>query len=222
MITASERRSLLDFLRDLRSHNDRVWFEAHRARYEEARASFMRLLGELIESLRAVDELGGAPPKDCAFRINRDVRFGLDKSPYKSTMSALIGPLGRKSGVRSYYFHLEPDGASMLAGGLHSPSPAQLGALREAFARDSAPLKRVAAASKFKTYFGEITGDSLKTAPQGYSTDHRDIELLRLKTCLAIHPMSDDFVCNGDLVGHAVEVFKAMKPFLLYLEKVAG
>jgi len=222
MITPSQSRAIFDFLRDLRSHNDRDWFEAHRSRYEAARASFMQLLGELIEALRAVDELGGATPKDCAFRINRDVRFGLDKSPYKSTMSALIGPLGRKSGVRSYYFHLEPDGASMLAGGLHSPSPAQLGALRDAIARDSAPLKRVAAARDFKTYFGEISGDSLKTAPQGYPKDHRDIELLRLKTCLAIHHLSDDFVCNGDPVGYAVEVFKAMKPFLLYLERIAG
>ncbi|HUX42402.1 MAG TPA: DUF2461 domain-containing protein [Rectinemataceae bacterium] len=221
MIRSNESRAILDFLRDLRSHNDRDWFEAHRSRYEAARSSFMQLLGDLIQALGAVDELGGATPKDCAFRINRDVRFGLDKSPYKSTMSALIGPLGRKSGVRSYYFHLEPD-ASMLAGGLHSPSPAQLGALRDAIAKDSAPLKRVAAARDFKTYFGEISGDSLKTAPQGYPKDHRDIELLRLKTCLAIHPLRDDFVCSGDLVRHAVEVFKAMKPFLLYLERVAG
>lgn len=222
MITSDERRAILDFLRDLRAHNERDWFEAHRSRYEAARSSFMQLLGELIEALGAVDELGGATPKDCAFRINRDVRFGLDKTPYKSTMSALIGPLGRKSGVRSYYFHLEPDGASMLAGGLHSPSPAQLGALRDAIAKDSAPLKRIAAAKNFKTYFGQLSGGSLKTAPQGFPKDHRDIELLRLKTILAIHPMSDDFVCNGDIVGHAGEVFKAMKPFLLYLERVAG
>ncbi len=71
--------SVLSFLRDLRAHNDRAWFEAERPRYEAA--------------------------------------FG-----------ALLGPGGRKSGVRSYYLHVEPDGNSMLAGGLHSPSPAELGA----------------------------------------------------------------------------------------------
>jgi len=210
---------VLDFLRDLRAHNDRIWFEANRARYEAARATFMSLLGDIVGAFGAVDDIGGAGPKDCVFRINRDVRFGRDKSPYKSTMSALIGPSGRKSGVRSYYFHIEPDGASMLAGGLHSPTPAQLSALRVAIAFDSKPLKRIAAAPAFARCFGELSGDTLKTAPQGYSKDHPDIAFLRMKTCLAIHPMSDDFLRGADLVAHSLEVFKAMKPFLVYLEK---
>ncbi|HUX37631.1 MAG TPA: DUF2461 domain-containing protein [Rectinemataceae bacterium] len=221
MDSQSERRAILSFLKDLRAHNDRDWFEAQRPRYEAARSTFLGLVGEIIASFGAVDELEGATPKDCVFRINRDVRFGKDKSPYKSTMSALIGPLGRKSGVRSYYFHLEP-GASMLAGGLHAPSPAQLGAFREAIAHDSKAFKRIVAAKDFKACFGELAGETLKTAPQGYAKDHPDIDLLRLKTILAIHPMDDDFVCSADLVAHSLEVFKAMKPFLLYLERAAG
>ena len=221
MSSQSERRAILSFLNDLRANNDRDWFEAERSRYEMARSSFLDLVGELIAAFGAVDELAGATPRDCVFRINRDLRFGKDKRPYKSTMSALIGPLGRKSGARSYYFHLEP-GASMLAGGLHAPSPGQLGAFREAVARDARPLRRIVAASDFEAYFGGLSGESLKTAPQGYAKDHPAIDLLRRKTILAVHPMDDDFVCSTDLVAHSLAVFKAMKPFLLYLEKASG
>jgi uncharacterized protein (TIGR02453 family) len=222
MATKGERGEILEYLRDLRANNDREWFEANRIRYEGARASFLGLVGEILSAFGPVDELGGIDVKACVFRINRDVRFANDKTPYKSTMSALIGAAGRKSGVRSYYFHLEPDGASMLAGGLHSPEPRQLSAVREAIGRDSRPLKRILGAADFKRLFGELAGERLKTAPLGYAKDHPDIELLRLKRLLAVHPMSDAFVRGGDIVGRAIEAFTAMKPFLLWLEKTTS
>lgn len=222
MATRNERGAILEYLRDLRENNCREWFEANRGRYEEARATFLGLVGEILSAFGPVDDLGGIDVKACVFRINRDVRFGKDKTPYKSTMSALIGPAGRKSGVRSYYFHLEPDGSSMLAGGLHSPEPGQLAAVREAIARDSRPLKRIIAAADFKRLFGDLAGESLKTAPSGYPKDHPDIELLRRKQFLAAHAMSDAFVRAGDITGRAIEAFSAMKPFLVWLEKTTS
>lgn len=222
MHTNGARREILDFLRDLRDHNDRDWFESRRPRYESARAAFLELVGELISGFDAVDDIGNADVRDCVFRINRDVRFGADKRPYKSTMSALLGPRGRKSGVRSYYFHLEPDGRSMLAGGLHSPTSAQLRAFRDAIARDAGPFRRVIEAPGFRECFGDVSGERLKTAPQGYAKDHPAIGLLRLKTVLAHHPLDDESVCSPDLIPRALGVFRAMKPFLGYLERVTG
>ncbi len=122
MVTKKERKAILDFLGDLGSNNHREWFEANRPRYETARASFLSLVGELIDRFDAVDDLDGVTVKECVFRINRDVRFAKDKSPYKTAMSAVLGRSGRKSGVRSYYFHVEAAG-TFLAGGLYDPSP---------------------------------------------------------------------------------------------------
>jgi uncharacterized protein (TIGR02453 family) len=222
MAKKSGRAAILEYLGDLRDNNDREWFEANRSRYEEARAAFLGLVGEIISAFGPVEDLGGIDVKACVFRINRDVRFSKDKAPYKSTMSALIGREGRKSGVRSYYFHLEPDGRSMLAGGLHSPEPAQLSAVRDAIAANPRPLKKIVSAPDFARLFGEISGERLKTAPAGFAKDHPDIELLRLKQLLAVHGMSDGFVKSGDIVGRAIEAFGAMRPFLSWLEKAAG
>ena len=219
MVPKPDARSILDFLRDLREHNGRDWFEANRPRYEAARAVFLSIVGDLIARFDAVDELGGIGLKDCVFRINRDLRFSKDKTPYKTAMSALLGSRGRKSGARSYYFHLEPDGLSMLAGGLYDPSSTQLHKIRSAIAEDAKPLKRILARPDFVRHFGSLSGESLKTAPQGYDREHPALELLRMKQFIAVRSLSDREVAAAGLVPQALEAFAAMKPFLVYLEK---
>ena len=212
------RTTLLGFLRDLRDHNERTWFAANRARYDGARGQFEALVGMLIDRFDAVDDLGGVSAGECVFRINRDVRFSRDKSPYKTAMGALLGRSGRRSGVRSYYLHVEPDGLSFLAGGLYEPTPAELERVRAAIVDDPAPLRAVLADPDHVRFFGPLRGESLKTAPRGYPKDHPAIDFLRLKRYVASHPLSDDAVASDGLVSHALEVYTAMKPFLLWLE----
>jgi uncharacterized protein (TIGR02453 family) len=212
-------RKTLDFLKLLRENNDRGWFDANRPLYEEARAAFEALVGELIARFETVDDLAGVTPKECIFRINRDLRFSRDKSPYKTAMGAVLGPGGRKSKVRSYYLHIEPDGGSMLAGGLYDPSPAELGKVRNAIAENSKPLNKIVAAPDFARYFGGLSGESLKTAPQGIPKDHPEIKLLRMKQFLAVHSLEDELVVSEDLVPSALRIFKAMKPLLIHLER---
>jgi uncharacterized protein (TIGR02453 family) len=218
----SERRAILGFLRELEGQNERGWFEANRNRYEKARRIFIELVGELIDAFGPVDDLGGVTVKECVFRINRDVRFSKDKSPYKTVMSAVLGRGGRKSGVRSYYFHIESEGRSFLAGGLYAPSAAELGAVRQALADDARAFKKIIRAPAFVREFGELGGDSLKVAPLGYPKDHPDIELLRKKQFLVMHRLTDEEILSEDLIPRALAVYKAMKPFLLYLEETLG
>jgi uncharacterized protein (TIGR02453 family) len=213
-----ERQSILDFLGELKSNNSREWFNENRSRYDGARASFLSIVGELLGRFEEVDDLGGIGIKDCVFRINRDLRFSKDKSPYKTAMSALLGRDGRKSGARSYYFHVEPAGLSMLAGGLYDPSSAELGRIRSALDEDALSFKKIIRHPSFVRYFGTPSGESLKTAPQGYAQDHPDIALLRMKQFVAVHTLSDEDILSKDLVEEALKVFKAMKPFLAYLE----
>jgi uncharacterized protein (TIGR02453 family) len=210
----------LDFLRDLKENNNRPWFQENRARYEVARAAFEEFVADLIDRLHTIDDLGSLHPEDTMYRINRDVRFSPDKSPYKTAMGALIGKGGRKTMGHAYYFQVEPNNHSLLAGGMYMVFPAQLDKIRATIAEDSTPLRNILETASFKRYFGQMTGEQLKTTPKGYPKDHPDIDLLRYKQFMADHPISDQELLRDDLADHALEVCKAMKPFNLYIYKL--
>jgi len=222
MSTDLDLRPVLKFLDGVAKNNNRVWFQAHRPEYERARDLFEDFIQELIFGLGSIEDMHGVTAKDCVMRIYRDIRFSKDKSPYKTGFSASVGPGGRKSYRFHYYVHLQPHNESMIAGGLHEPESAQLNGFRRAISRDARKFKAVVAESSFKRYFGEVEGERLKTAPQGYDRDHPEIDLLRLKEVVAIHRLADEDVLAPRFPAHAIKVCTAMKPFLDYLSAVAG
>jgi len=207
----------LKFLRGLRENNNRPWFEAHRVQYQEARAQFEEYVAALIAGLARTQPLGGLSAKDCVFRLNRDLRFSKDKTPYKPYMSAYIAPGGRKSRRNGYYVHLEPGNRSMIAGGLHEPEPNQIALWRQSIDRNPTPFKKIIGAKAFKEYFGQVEGQKLKTAPRGYPKDHAELELLRLKQVTVSRPITDREVQRAGLLYDSLKTFKAMRPFLEYL-----
>ena len=210
----------LDFLGKLQAHNNREWFENNRAAYDRAREAFEMFVDDLIRGAGRIQDLKGVAAKDCIFRIYRDVRFSRDKAPYKTNMAAMIAAGGRKSGREGYYVHLAPHDESMIAGGLYMPSGEQIAKFRQAIARDAAPFKKIIAAREFKKYFGTLAPEKLKVAPLGYARDHPEIELLKWKQVVVAHPLADEQVLAPDLVPYAVRVFKAMKPFLDYMNSI--
>ena len=212
---------LLDFLRELRANNNKVWFEAHRAQYTEARGLFEDFVQDVIFGINEFDPLPGLMAADCMYRINRDVRFSKDKSPYKANMAAVIAPGGRKSARSQYYLHVAP-GDSMLAGGAYMPSKEQLARIRENIATGAPELHQIIAAPGFVKYFGKLEGEKLKVAPKGYPKDHPQIEWLKYTSLTAYHRLSDDAVCAPGAVAHIVKVCQAFKPFLDWVTDVAG
>ena len=208
---------ILDFLSELAKNNARPWFEENRAAYEKAKSQFDALVDQIIAEFRPFEDWGGLQAKDCTMRIYRDVRFSKDKTPYRTSMGASFAAGGRKSWRCGYYLHLEPGDRSMIAGGLYAPEQEELTRFREAVAQRPAIFKSILVDPVFKQYFGEIQGEMLKTAPKGFAPDHPEIELLRHKQVIAIHPLSDAAVLAQNLAGHTVQAFAALKPFLDYL-----
>lgn len=213
-------QTTLDFLRDLAANNNKAWFDDHRDRYDQARSAFELTVDDLIHRFTAFDDMGHLRAKDCMFRINRDVRFSKDKSPYKTNFGAVIAHGGRKGTGRVYYLQVGAD-ESFAAGGLHQPDSTQLDNIRRHINQDATPLRELLAAPDFVSQFGAMQGDQLKTAPRGYDKEHPDVDLLRYKQYLAIHPLPEDLVVSDRFVDHLVEVYRAMKPFNVYLERVA-
>ncbi len=220
MSSVPSQKPVLDFLLVLRENNNKAWFDSHRADYEQARAAFAALIEYLISELEEVQDLRGITAKDCIFRINRDVRFAKDKSPYKTNFGANIVPGGKKSGDLGYYVHLAPHDNSFIAGGLYMPSSEQLAKFRRAIAEDARPFKRIMKNKDFVRYFGAIEGERLSTAPQGYARDHPEIDLLRLKSVVVRHPLTDKQVLSPRFPAQVMPVMTALKPFSDYLSQL--
>ncbi|MHB8118282.1 MAG: DUF2461 domain-containing protein [Methanothrix sp.] len=217
----TQLQPIFAFLHELRQNNNHEWFEAHRPEYEKAKALFGDFIQGLIFRFDAIEPLGDLAAKDVIFRIHNDMRFAKNKPPYKMHFSAVLAPGGRHSLRLPYYIHIMPAG-SFLAGGVHMPTSADLQAIRAAIAEDPGPIKKVIEAPEFRKYFGGISGEKLKTVPRGYAPDHPQIELLSHKQFLALLLLSDERVLEPDFADHALSVFSAMKPFLDYLQPLAG
>ena len=213
-------KPVFDFLSGLKEHNNKPWFEEHRTDYERARERFEGFVDQLILEYGGLEDLRGITAKDCVMRIYRDTRFSKDKSPYKTNMSASIAPGGKKSSSLGYHLHIQPQNESLIAGGLYMPSPEQLARFRKVIDQDASPFKAIIKEKEFKKYFGSLEGEKVKTVPQGYSGEHPEIELLRFKQVVVVHRLSDETVLSPAFGTHTIKIFKAMKPFLDYLNMI--
>jgi uncharacterized protein (TIGR02453 family) len=210
-------KSVLDFLSSLQKHNEKAWFDEHRNTYETAKTEFEGLVTHLIAEINDFEDLGNLAPKDCIMRIYRDIRFSKDKSPYRTSMAASITAGGRKSTRMGYYLHVEPNNHTMVAGGLYMPTSSQITQFRESIAENASEFRDIIGAPNFKQYFGSVQGASLKSTPQGYTRDHPEIDLLRMKQVIVMRPFPDDQVLSEEFPTLVVQTCKAMKPFIDYL-----
>ena len=211
---AQIKKTTLGFLNELKYNNHRDWFQSHQDEYKEAKKNFESFVQELLNEIVAFDpDLKGLEVKNSVFRINRDIRFSNDKSPYKTNFGAFMVRGGKKNGDKfaGYYFHVEPAGC-MIAGGAYVPPSPWLNAIREKISDEPEEFLRIINDKDFKKYFGTIDGEKLKTAPKGYPSDHPQIEYLKMKSFLAMTNVSDNKALEPGYLQYVVKCFRAMKP----------
>lgn len=214
---------LFPFLRNLAQNNNKAWFDEHRAEYKGLRQEFTHFLRDMAEGIAFFDpavRLRLDDPKVVkVFRVNRDVRFSKDKSPYKTNISGTIGALPGEGTRPLYYLSIEPD-ASMVGGGIYMPSSPALQKIREKVDVDHQSLEKILNSERFSRAFpqGLTRQGALKTAPRGYSVGHPAIELLRLKSFAAMHTFTDGEVVQKDFADEVLEHFEALSDLNDYLE----
>lgn len=208
---------ILEFLRDLEVNNSREWFEENRKRYEKTRKDFMDFTGKMINEIRKFDaELPSLNPRDCLFRIFRDVRFSLDKSPYKTNYGSYIARGGFKAGFAGYYFHISPS-ECFQSGGVYMPSPEHLQAIRQEIYYHPEEYLMIVNNNKFKKTYPDSYFDSLKTAPKGYPKDWEHIDLLKPRNYAFGHPIDPAELSSPDLLTNVAERFKIIYPLNQFL-----
>jgi len=209
------KQSTLDFLSDLKQHNEREWFAKNRKRYEEARSNYESFVQAVIDKIAEFDPiLKGLEVKSCTYRINRDIRFSNDKTIYKTHFGAFVVKGGKNNGDRfaGYYVHVEPGNNSMIAGGAYMPPMPWLTAIREKIDEQGDLFLKIINNTEFLNFFGKIEGEKLKSSPKGYPKDHQYIELLKLKSFLASKMISDKEILRKECFDFIVNASRVMKP----------
>jgi len=210
------QQSTLQFLSDIKRHNEREWFQANYKRYEDARKNFEVFVQAIIDEITGFEPvLKGLEAKSCTYRINRDIRFSNDKTIYKTNMGAFITKGGKKNGDRlaGYYVHIEPGGNSMLAGGAYMPPMPWLTAIRNKISEDGNSFIKIISNRDFKSFFGSIDGERLKSAPKGFDRDDKYIGYLKMKSFLAAKTFSDRDIIEKNWFDTIIEGARILKPF---------
>ena len=218
----------LRFLRGLAKNNNKAWFEAHREDYEtEVREPMRDLIGEMNAKLSTIAPEIGGDPKRSMFRINRDIRFSKDKSPYKTHAACWFhhrratSHVGTEAdaGSAGFYFHLEP-GRSMVGGGLWMPPRPQLNRIRDAIADDPRGFDGVVRG--LKKYGGLDDEQMLTRMPRGFSEDHPAAKWLRYQSFTSGRLLSDADVTSTRLPALLARDFKGMVPLVRFLNASVG
>ncbi|MCB0534043.1 MAG: DUF2461 domain-containing protein [Saprospiraceae bacterium] len=204
----------LQFLKDLGENNNREWFQDNKNRYEAALGNMKQFVASVEQALGETDHLEGST----LFRIYRDVRFSKDKSPYKNHFGT-----GFKRATKrlrgGYYLHIEP-GASFVGGGFWQPNAQDLKRIRDEFAADDQPIRKIMADATFKKYFGTLQGDEVKTAPRGFDSSNPAIDLIRKKSFTVHRSFTDKEVTSKNFLQEVKLTFEAMRPYFNYMSEV--
>lgn len=213
--------STLKFLRSLQKNNNKAWFDKNRKAYETAKSDMLLLVDELIRQVSKFDpSIGILQAKDCTFRINRDVRFSKDKSPYKNNMAGYFNKHGKKGLGAGYYLHIEP-GKSFVAGGIWMPEAAVLSKIRQEIDYDFDDWKKILHQKSFKKQFpkGIDTADSLVRPPKGYDETNPAIDFLKMKSFVVRKPFTDSEVLSNVFTKKIAASFETMKPMIDFLNR---
>jgi len=208
------------FQRDLAKNNNRTWFAANKARYEDVlRDPFLRLIEDMQAPLAKISKHYRADPKPSGgslFRIYRDTRFRNDKTPYKTWAGARFAHERRRQvAAPSFYLHIQPRDC-FAGGGLWHPEPPTLRKVREFLADNPAAWKKAVHGKAFREQF-EFWGESLTRPPRGFDPAHELIDDIKRRNFAAGAAIADSIATSDELLPVVVDIFKRTAPMIDYL-----
>lgn len=215
-------KDALQFIEDLKNNNNKEWFHENKKRYELFKKEYQHIIVSLLQEMKPLDaSLTNLEVKNCMFRINRDIRFSKDKSPYKSNMGIWLSTNKNAKNAPGYYIHYEK-GNSFIAGGLYCPEPEDLKKVRKEIAYFYDDLEKISADKTFQKEFGALDRDEanvLKKAPKDYEPDHPAIAFLKLKSFTASQKISDDLFNETDFAKKITQKLIVLKPLNDFLNR---
>jgi len=215
---------LFDFLRDLKRHNRREWFQANKDRYKrsvvEPMAAFISAMDTRLANVSDCFLADPRPHGGSMFRIYRDTRFSKDKSPYKTHASCHFRHMsGKDAHAPGFYMHFEP-GEVFFGGGIWMPETSVLRPIREAIIDD--PDGWVEATRGRRGVVLDEDGGALKRPPRGYDPEHPFVDDLRRTSFTSSTSFSQKDACAADFPGRFAEACRAKAPLMQFLTGAVG
>jgi uncharacterized protein (TIGR02453 family) len=206
----------LAFFASLQRNNRREWFQPRKAIFEEKLKQPMReLVGAVNSAMKSFAPDYLTDPDKAIYRIYRDTRFSKDKTPYKDHLAASFSRRGDKAGA-GYYFAVSPKEVA-IGGGIYMPEPEILRAMRQHVAEGHEEFRKIAGARVVRQLFNAVQGEQLTRVPKGYPCDHPASDLLRMKQYLLYVELPPDLATTPALYTEVVKHFRAMAPFVEFL-----
>ena len=213
----------LKFLEDLKLNNSKEWLDDNKKSYENTKNDILTLTSQLITSTSDLDKTiadAYLDPKKCITRLNRDLRFAKDKTPYKTDYYIVLNKNGKNSPAAFYYLHIEPDNC-FVGGGVYNPQPDQLKKIRQeidyAFDEWTVIIKDK---SFMKTFPGGINNSGVLTrTPKEFGESNKASEFLRMKGFYTMEKLTDKEIISANTFDKINSYFKTAKPLVDFLNR---
>lgn len=212
-------KDFLKFFMDLAANNNRDWFHASKKRYETVvKEPFKIFVNDLITEIKKDDSSISIEAKDSIFRINRDIRFSKDKSPYKLHMGAVISPRGRKEkSIPGIYIEITPERLGVF-GGAWGPDKNQLQKIREGIVNNMDSFNKLIADKEFIKHFPDgIQGDKNKRLPKEFTEPASKQELIFNKQFFYKAELDPEVIFQDNLIETIMEYYFASKKIKNFL-----
>lgn len=205
----------LEFFKKLEKNNNRDWFNEQKKEFKAIEKEVKHVYEHLFNLLKTHDDVDSLK----MFRIYRDVRFSKNKSPYKTHFGGAYHR--KKPHLRGgYYLHIAPNNESFIATGFWEPNKDDLFRIRKEFEMDDSEMRKIMNNKSFKTVWGNLVGDELKSAPRDFDKDHPAIDLIKKKQFIFVKKYKDKEVLEADFLKNVNEAFKIIRPYFDYMSDV--
>jgi len=213
-------RKSVAFLKELLNNNNKAWFDKNRQRYEdEVRTPALEFIEAMAQPLSKISPHFVASPKKVGgslMRVHKDIRFSKDKTPYKTNIGIHFKhERGKDVHAPGFYLHIEP-GDVFVGAGIWRPESSTLRNVRMLIDENPAQWKKLSKKLQGKDNFN-LSGDSLKRAPKGYSEDHTMIEDLKRKDFIAVQNLKPSVITGKDFHKDIARLFKSAAPLVKFV-----
>jgi len=217
------KENTLNFLKALKLNNSKEWLDDNIKSYESVKNDILTLTGRLLTSLSAIDmaiSTADLDPKKCITRLNRDLRFAKDKTPYKTDYYIVLNKNGKNSASAFYFLHIEPDNC-FAGGGVYNPQPEELKKIRQEINYAFSEWTAIVNDSSFKKTFPSGINNSgvLSRLPKEFDAENPAGEFLKMKGFYTMEKITDEEIISSAYFIKINDYFKSTKPLVDFLNK---